>query len=1055
VNIKKKFIKKIFIIINFTFIFPFIFNNISFAQNIQNSNQLPNWLFYDADEIKINKNSETFSFDGNAIILIGNVYISANKIISQKKIGLITAEGNVNLINNKQKAVASRIVFDINTKQFRMDDAQIFSDPKVTEEKVSEITLGLTKAEIAFEKAKEKRTKEIENDLKSIREEYAKLLNLKNIKKKNDTVYSSQLSELRSKYSRLLARLTRTQFQPNAILAALPEKDREKLIERRQAVEKFNKDNPEMVDQVVNFSAIKGYVKVAASQIVQKDNKTLILNNAIITPCNCSPYNEPPIYGFSTQDANIELDNYITMKDVTFDLFSIPVFYSPWLKFPIKNKRETGLLPPNSYTSTNAGTATTVPLFIVMGPYADSTISYEYFSSSGSQITGEFRFQIEEDSQLRTEAKFIKDKNYQNKWDTNNSNVNNAIAQSSDPATQSMYDSFRGSRLQDRWYSGSSINIPILEKAAVKTNAEFVSDNTYLSDYSSNNPNVNPTAAVYGDTSSASRRFLNQELSTEYYGDNITISAQGQTTKDLFAPDASTTPNKTPKIEIDILPDRYFNLPLIFSSNSTFENITRKNQQNFIPIAQNVFSPLGSNQTSSYIPGGQKNPNDPYAQGNRVFTSSTVSLPIPANDYVNANISTTAVGTQYYFPDSYPYQDVQPYLGYLIYKAHLDVPLYSSLNLVNEDNSTKGKITQNLVPFVDINHIPSVTRSSNYPNTYQLWYDQDKTVSSSIINFGAMLSWTIEKEEFIESKDPISRLPINEEPGVANLSFFNEIINDNNLNISSNSNEIYQFSSDSNASKIFDLWAKKELDNYYEKISSNEFKQNYVWPSGSYYSKNIIWKMTPLSLSVSAGYNLVADKTANETNSLAGPTVSPVPAQKYTDIVASATVDLNPLIPVRGVFSTNYNQYYHRINTTSLSVNAELPYGLNISYTNNQQFVIDPTNQNQNSFIKKTQQTAGVTYTPVAWMQFGYQWSENTDPTATNTDLSNGKAYGSSQNITFLNLQNCLDLTIARNKPAGVPENLATYALTLTFRFFGYTQTTPQLGDYINRNLTN
>ena len=79
-NINKKFIKKIFIIINFTFIFPFIFNNISFAQNIQNSNQLPNWLFYDADEIKINKNSETFSFDGNAIILIGNVYISANKI---------------------------------------------------------------------------------------------------------------------------------------------------------------------------------------------------------------------------------------------------------------------------------------------------------------------------------------------------------------------------------------------------------------------------------------------------------------------------------------------------------------------------------------------------------------------------------------------------------------------------------------------------------------------------------------------------------------------------------------------------------------------------------------------------------------------------------------------------------------------------------------------------------------------------------------------------------------------------------------------------------------
>ena len=111
--------------------------------------------------------------------------------------------------------------------------------------------------------------------------------------------------------------------------------------------------------------------------------------------------------------------------------------------------------------------------------------------------------------------------------------------------------------------------------------------------------------------------------------------------------------------------------------------------------------------------------------------------------------------------------------------------------------------------------------------------------------------------------------------------------------------------------------------------------------------------------------------------------------------------------------------------------------------------------KSQNSFIKKTQQTASVTYTPVNWLQFGYQWSENTDPTATDTDLSNGKSYGSSQNITFLNLQNCLDLTLARNKPAGISENMATYALTLTLRFFGYTQTTPQLGDYINRNISN
>jgi LPS-assembly protein len=1060
VNKKKSSIKYLFYYLFVIYsIQMIIYKNSIYAQSILGSSQIPNLVWYDANNMIINKNTATFTLDGNAIILIGKIYLSANKIIIQKDIGLITAEGNVNLINNKQKAIASRIVFDTNTKQLRMDNAQIFSDPNLSEDVVSEETLGLSKAEIAFEKAKETRTKEIENELKSIREEYSKLQNLKSIKKYNSSDLNSQSNELTKKYSRLLARLARTQFQPNAILAALPEKERDKLLERRQAVERFNRENPQIANQIANFSAIKGYVKVAASQILQKDTDTLILNNAIVTPCNCSSFNEPPIYGFSTQNANIEVDNYITMRDVTFDVFSIPIFYSPWLKFPIKSKRETGFLTPNSYMSNNAGSATSIPFFIVLGPYADSTITYEYFSQRGSQFSGDFRLQLEKDSQFKTEAKYIKDKTYQNAWAANSSNVDQAVATAPNPATASMYNGFRGSNLENRWSSASSINVPLMERLSIKTNAQFVSDNTYLSDYSNNNASISPDAAVYGDTSSASKRFLSQEVDAEYYGDNIILSVRAQGTKDLFAPDQTTTPNRMPRIEFSLLPDRYFDTPFLFSNNTTWENIYRPNGQNFIPVAQNVFSPQASQgsivpQTGSYLPGGQKNPNDPYAKGNRAFTSSTLSIPLAANDYVNANLSTTAVGTQYYFPDSYPYNNVQPYMGYLQHKAHLDLPLYATLKLNNPNNSGIGSITQNFTPSIDINYIPAVTRSSNFPNTYQLWYAQDNVVSISTVTLGATTSWTIQKEEFIESKEPISRLPPSEEPGVANLNFFSESVKENNLNVFPDSKGIFQFSSDSEASEVFDLWAKKELDNYYEKITENEFRQNYVWPKGNFYSKQISWKMTPLSLTVSTGYNLLADKTADETNANAGPTIAPIPSQRYTNINGSATVNLNPLVPFQTTFSSSYNQYYHRIDSLGGSVNATLPYGLDISYSNSQQFSVDPTNSQANSFIKKTQQTATVAYTPVTWLQFKYQWSENTDPTST-TDLSNGRAYGSSQNVTFLNLQDCLDISLARNKAAGYSEGQATYVISVNFRFFGYSYSSPQLGDYINRNLQN
>ncbi|APJ02647.1 LptA/OstA family protein [Silvanigrella aquatica] len=1038
-------------------IHPLFHHKNIFAQNIFSSSQIPNLVYYDANNLMINKNSQSFILDGDAVILLGNIYLSANKIIIQKSIGLITAEGNVNLINKKQKAVAARVLYDINTKQLRMDDAQIFSNPNVTDDAVSEETLGLSMAEVAFEKAKENRTQEIENQLKYIREEYSQIQNLKNIKKSKDTELNSKLSDLAKKYSRLLARLARTQYQPNAILAALPEKERDKLLERRQAVEKFNKENPQIVNQIANFSAIKGYVKIAASEILQKDSNTLILNNAIVTPCNCSSLNEPPIYEFSSEKAHIEVDNYITMRDVTVDFFSIPIIYSPWLKFPIKTKRETGFLIPSSYVSNNAGSATTVPFFIVLGNSADSTVTYEYFTQRGSQFSGEFRLQLEKDSQLKTEVKYIKDKTYQNNWATNSTLVEQAIANTTDPATISMYNGFRGSNLSSRWYSGNSINLPLLERFSLKINAQLVSDNTYLSDYSANNSNINPTATVYGDTSSASRRFLNQEVNGEYYGDNIVLSVRGQGMKDLFAMNLSSTPIRMPLLEFTLLPDRYFNTPFVFSNNSSFENIYRSNGHNFIPISQNVFSPQApsTSQTGSYVPNGPKNVKDPYAQGNRAFTASTISLPLPVNDYINADISTTASGTQYYFPDSAPYSKIQPYIGYLQYKGHLDLPIYAKLNLNSNENSGIQNITQNFTPFLDINYIPEVQRSVNLPNTYQLWYAQDNVVSTATVTLGATTSWTIKKEEWVESKEPITHLPLNQDPGVANLSFFNELVKENDLNISPDSKGIFQFSSDAEANEIFDLWAKKELNNYAQKISDSEFKQNYIWPKGNYFTKKIAWQMTPLSITVSTGYNLLANKTADEINANAGTTFSPVPPQSYTDIVATAVVNLNPILPFQVNLNTSYSQYYHRINTFGGNVNATLPYGLGLNYSYNEQFVIDPTNSVSNSFIKKTQQTASMTYAPLKWLQFGYQWSESTDPTAVTTDLSAGRAYASSQNISLMNLQDCLDVVFARNKAAGIPESQATYVISLNFKFFGYSYPTGQLGGYVNRNFQN
>ncbi len=1049
---RQKIRKNFYLFRIFIFFKIFLFRNIIFAQSFIGQNILPNLIYYDAESITINKNEKTIYLDNNVIFLIGNVYLSAHKIFVNQNQGLIVAEGQVKLINGLQKATASRILFDIKLNQFKMENAEIFSDPTMTSQKVSEEILGVTHAEIAFDQERFLKAKEIENQLKFLREEYSNVQNLNHVSLDQDyNKIINKINELKKKYSQLLRRFVRTRYQPNAILAALPHETREKLLERRDAVQKFNQENSELAKKISSFSNIKGYLKIAASEIIQKDKDTFLLNNSIITTCHCSSSDSSVLYSFSSQKAKIEIGDYITMQDVTLDVFSVPIFYSPWLKFPIKNKRESGFLMPSGYTTNNAGSATSIPFFLVLGPSADNTITYEYFSQRGSQFTNDFRLRFGSESLFKLEAKFIQDKFYQKSWESNNLKVDQAIANESDPMKKKIYNSYRGQNLDTRWYFNNSINIPLKDDWSLKGNTQFVSDNNYLSDFSNSNSSINSKASVFGDTSASSKRFLNQEVDGEYYGENIVFSVRAQGLRDLFAQSSDQTPLRMPRIEFHLLPKRYFEMPVIFGNSTSWENIVRPNGQSLISTHENPFSPseppfFDQNNID------HKNLGQSNVSGQRFSSASVLNLPLQANDYINASASATVVGTQYYFSDTTEKKNAQPALSYAMYKLHVDMPFYGLLNLNELSSFCAGHLRHDFKPFVDFTYIPSILKSYNFPSTYQLWYSEDNVVSTATATLGFQSSWTIEKESFLEEEEPLARLSKAKKMEVADFELLNKSVQDQHLKNSLDTQNIFQFSSNTESLQVFDVWAQKELENYYKIVSQEEENQNYFWPEKNYYVKKTLWKLNPLQVSVYTGYNFLAAQTASELNANAGPFVAPVPMQKYTDIITMATLNLRPIFPFSTSFKTAYNQFYHRLNSSEIVLSSFFPFGLHITYTNQQQFVLNP--KNQKDFVKKIQQTVDTTYSPLKWLQLGYQWAKNIDPTVDPlTNLSAGRDYAYSQNIVFLNLKNCLDVALARNKPAGTPEHLATYVISLNFRIFGYERKIDQVGDYFNRLL--
>lgn len=73
-------------------------------------------------------------------------------------------------------------------------------------------------------------------------------------------------------------------------------------------------------------------------------------------------------------------------------LGAVPVLYTPYISFPIDDRRKSGLLVPSFGNSQNSGTEFALPYYWNIAPHRDATITPRQMSDRGLQMQGEFRY---------------------------------------------------------------------------------------------------------------------------------------------------------------------------------------------------------------------------------------------------------------------------------------------------------------------------------------------------------------------------------------------------------------------------------------------------------------------------------------------------------------------------------------------------------------------------------------------------------------------------------------------------------------------------------------
>ncbi|HEY9254461.1 MAG TPA: LPS-assembly protein LptD [Stenotrophomonas sp.] len=112
------------------------------------------------------------------------------------------------------------------------------------------------------------------------------------------------------------------------------------------------------------------------------------------TYTTCDP--SQPIW--KVRAPEIDVDNeegFGTARNAVLQIGRVPVLWMPWFKFPIDDRRQTGLLYPQLAISGRNGFDYTQPIYLNLAPNFDDTLYPRYMSKRGFMLDNEFRYLYE------------------------------------------------------------------------------------------------------------------------------------------------------------------------------------------------------------------------------------------------------------------------------------------------------------------------------------------------------------------------------------------------------------------------------------------------------------------------------------------------------------------------------------------------------------------------------------------------------------------------------------------------------------------------------------
>lgn len=134
---------------------------------------------------------------------------------------------------------------------------------------------------------------------------------------------------------------------------------------------------------------IEPYYSFTAQRLEKLDERRYLLEDATFTSCEAG---DRPPWNFDIASALLEEEGYGRFKRVALKTNGVPVFYLPYMVWPIKRDRSPGLLMPSFGYSDRRGFYLGNSLYLPLGRSYDTTLYLDYFSEGYYGLGTEWRW---------------------------------------------------------------------------------------------------------------------------------------------------------------------------------------------------------------------------------------------------------------------------------------------------------------------------------------------------------------------------------------------------------------------------------------------------------------------------------------------------------------------------------------------------------------------------------------------------------------------------------------------------------------------------------------